>query len=179
MVEVEPPVVEEPFMDDFTDYEAVDDLEVEIKEEPFMDEYESEAQENSQSGVAPIDVPRWQLGWEVGDRVVAVSKVERFDQWCGGQTVEVVSVRGKVGTIQFVTVAREDGETYDSFGDWIAEAPEKANVPQLNVGDKVIWTSCPPQFTSWEPFLIVAIDGEKAKLDIVEKPVLLADLVRA
>ena len=67
------------------------------------------------------------MGWEKGASVVATSLVSRFEQWCGGQTVKVVSVRGKVGTIQFVTVAREDGETYDSFGDWIAPSPEKAN----------------------------------------------------
>ncbi len=131
LVPVEPPVIEEPFMDSFyhEDCEAVDEVEPEIEEEPFMDEFESvEAQENSQSGVAPIvDVQEWQLGWEKGASVVATSLVSRFEQWCGGQTVKVVSVRGKVGTIQFVTVAREDGETYDSFGDWIAPSPEKAN----------------------------------------------------
>jgi hypothetical protein len=184
LVEVQQPMVEEPFLDDFADYEsyeAVDEVQPEI-EEAFMDELEIADNNHTQSGgvgFAPAkDVPRWQLGWSEGASVVATSLVSHFEQWCGGQTVKVVSVRGKVGTIQFVTVVREDGETYDSFGDWIAPSPEKANVPQVNVGDKVIWTSCPPQFTSWEPFLIVDISGEKAKLDIVEKPVPLADLVR-
>ncbi len=145
-----------------------------------------EAPENSQSssiGFAPtvdvdVDVPRWQLGWSEGVIAVANSTSQDFEQWCGGQFVKAVSVRGEVGLIQFVIVAREDGETYDSFGNWLEDAPTVANAPQLNIGDKVIWTNCPPQFTSWEPFLIVDIRGEKAKLDIVEKPVPLADLVR-
>ena len=184
LVEVEPPV-EEPFMDDFADYEdceAVDEVQPEIVEEPFMDEFEIANNDHTQSsgvGFAPAkDVPRWQLGWSEGAIAVANSTSQDFEQWCGGQCVKVVSVRGEVGKIQFVTVARDDEATYDSFGNWLEDAPTAVNVPQLNIGDKVIWTSCPPQFTSWEPFLIVAIDGEKAKLDIVEKPVLLADLVR-
>jgi hypothetical protein len=183
LVEVETEIIEEPFLDDFTDWETVDDLQPEIEEELFMDEFESvKVQENSQYCFAPtvdVDVPRWQLGWEKGDIAVANSTSQDFERWCGGQCVKVVSVRGEVGKIQFVTVTRDDEATYDSFGNWIEESPTAANVPQLNVGDKVIWTNCPPQFTSWQPFLIVAIHGDLAKLDIVEKPVLLADLVRA
>jgi hypothetical protein len=175
-------VIAEPFMDDFLDcgdYEAVDEVQPEIEEEPFMDELEAaEVQENTSTtsgvgfGTKTVDVPRWQLGWSEGAKVVATAGAERFEQWCEGQTVTVVSVSGKVGTIQFVKVARDDGEAFDTFGDWIQEAPS------VKVGDKVIWTSCPPQFTSWEPFLVVAIDEDKAKLDIVEKLVPLADLVR-
>jgi hypothetical protein len=176
---VEAEIVEEPFLDDFVDYDAVDNLEPGIEEEPFMDEFESVETPNSQFSVAAtVDVPRWQLGWEKGDIAVANSTSQDFEQWCGGQCLKVVSVRGEVGKIQFVTVARDDEETYDSFGNWLEDVPTAVNGTQLNIGDKVIWTTCPPQFTSWEPFLIVAIDGDSAKLDIVEKPVLLADLVR-
>lgn len=189
LVEVQEEIVEEPFLDNFAYYEdseVVDEVQPEIEEEPFMDEFESvevTSNDRSQStdsvGFCPAnDVQEWKLGWREGTSVVANSKSQHFQAWCGGQPVRIVSVRGEVGKIQFITVTRDDGETYDSFGDWIAPSPEKANGKSVNVGDKVIWTNCPPQFTSWEPFLIVAINGEKAKLDILEKPVPLADLVR-
>ncbi len=186
LVEAEKEIVEEPFMDDFADYEAVDEVQPEIEEEPFMDEFESvEVASNDRSQSASglgfgsaNNVQRWQLGWQEGDRVVANSTSKPFQQWGAGQLLTIESVCGEVGTIQSVCVSRGDGETFSSFGNWIEEAPEKVNVPQMNVGDKVIWTSCPPQFTSWEPFLIVDIRGEQAKLDIVEKLVPLADLVR-
>jgi hypothetical protein len=71
LVEVEPPVVEEPFLDDFAyyeGYEAALEVQPSIEEESFMDEFEGvgvASSENIQSsgvGFAPtVDMPRWQL----------------------------------------------------------------------------------------------------------------------
>jgi hypothetical protein len=158
LVEVQEKIVEEPFLDDFADYEdceTVDEVEPEIEEELFMDELEMEAinvefdeyqAENSQlTGdigfgadiVKIVDVQEWKLGWQEGTNVIANSTNQHFQAWCGGKEVTVVSVCGEVGKIQFVTVARDDGETYDSFGDWIQEAPATANRPQIKLGDEV------------------------------------------
>ena len=109
------------------------------------------------------NVPRWQLGWEKGTSVTANSKSQHFQAWCGEQLLTIESVCGEVGTIQSVRVSRGDGETFSSFGNWIEEAPTATNAPHVNVGDKVIWTNCPPQFTSWEPFLIVDIQRRKTQ----------------
>ncbi len=114
-------------------------MQPQIEEEPFMDEFDSvevasnDQTENSQStcGVnfCPAnDVQEWKLGWQEGTSVVANSTSQHFEQWCRGQKVRIVSVCGEVGKIQFVQVVRDDGETYDSFGDWIAEAPVAINV---------------------------------------------------
>jgi hypothetical protein len=118
------------------------------------------------------DIPHWQLGWNVGDMVVANQKCEGFYNWCGGEQVEIKSVAGKVGTIQFIEVVRADGKTYKTFGEWIEDAP----IRQLQVGDKVIWTNCYAHLNSWQPFLIISIDGDKAKLDIYQHPVYLNEL---
>jgi hypothetical protein len=118
------------------------------------------------------DIPRWQLGWNVGDMVVAHPKSQHFHSWCDGQQVEIKTVSGKVGTIQFIEVVRADGETYDTFGDWIEDAP----IRQLQVGDKVIWTNCYAHLWSWQPFLITGIHGDKAKLDIYQHLVPLDEL---
>lgn len=153
LVEVQEEIQEEPFLDsfaDYGDYEVVDEVQPEIEEELFMDELESveatsvefdEYQiENSQSIggelfcpniVKTVDVPRWRLGWQEGASVIATSTSQPFQQWCGGQQVRIVSVCGEVGKIQFVRVVRDDGETYDSFGDWIQEAPTALNAPQM------------------------------------------------
>lgn len=69
------------------------------------------------------NIPRAQLGWNVGDTVVANQKCKPFYEWCGGQQVQIKSVSGRVGTIQFVEVVRADGKTYDTFGEWIEEIP--------------------------------------------------------
>lgn len=49
----------------------------------------------------------------------------------------------------------------------------------LRVGDRVIWENCPPHCESLSPFEIISIDGDYAKLDLFEKPVLLAELEKA
>jgi hypothetical protein len=117
-------------------------------------------------------IPRWQLGWNVGDMVVANQKCQHFHEWCNESQVQIQSVTGKVGTIQFICVVRADGETYDTFGEWIEEIPSR----QFQVGDKVIWTNCYAHLSSWQPFVITSIDGDKAKLDIYQHPVPLSEL---
>jgi hypothetical protein len=118
------------------------------------------------------DIPRWQLGWNVGDMVVANQKCEGFYKWCGGEQVEIKSVSGKVGTIQFIEVVRADGKTYKTFGEWIEEIPTH----QFKIGDKVMWINCYAHLSSWQPFVITNIDGDKAKLDIYQHPVPLNEL---
>ncbi|MBW4670186.1 MAG: hypothetical protein KME60_22935 [Cyanomargarita calcarea GSE-NOS-MK-12-04C] len=159
LVEVQEEIIEEEFIDNFVDYEhceAVDEVQPEIEEESFMNEFESvevanvevnEYQaENSQSTgsvsfcpniVKTVDVPRWKLGWQEGDRVMANSTSKPFEAWCEGLSVRIVSVSGEVGKIQFVRVVRDDGETFDSFGNWIQEAPTGVNKSEIHVGDKV------------------------------------------
>jgi hypothetical protein len=44
------------------------------------------------------------------------------------------------------------------------------------VGDRVYWANCPGHCEQFAPFEITAIDGDYAKLDLFEKPVLLAEL---
>jgi hypothetical protein len=117
-------------------------------------------------------IPRWQLGWNVGDMVVANQKCEGFYNWCGGEQVEIQSVSGKVGTIQLLEVVRADGKKYYTFGEWIEEIPTSL----FKVGDKVIWTNCYAHLSSWQPFVITNINGDKAKLDIYQNPVYLNEL---
>ena len=118
------------------------------------------------------DIPRWQLGWNVGDMVVANQKCQHFHEWCKESQVEIQSVTGKVGTIQLVEVVRADGETYDTFGNWIESAPTSL----FQVGDKVVWTNCYAHLWSWQPFVITNIDDDKAMLDVYQHPVYLNEL---
>jgi hypothetical protein len=46
----------------------------------------------------------------------------------------------------------------------------------FNVGDRVNWSECPGHCEQFAPFEITAINGDYAKLDIVEKPVKLVEL---
>ncbi len=48
----------------------------------------------------------------------------------------------------------------------------------LKVGDRVTWENCPAHCERFSPFEIMLIDGNYAKLDLFEKPVLLAELRR-
>ena len=48
------------------------------------------------------------------------------------------------------------------------------NIPQ--VGDKVIWTNCYAHLSSWQPFVVSAIEGEYARLDFYAHPVPLDEL---
>lgn len=48
------------------------------------------------------------------------------------------------------------------------------NMPQ--VGDKVIWTNCYAHLIIWQPFVITAIEGEYALLDVYAHPVPLDEL---
>ncbi len=48
------------------------------------------------------------------------------------------------------------------------------NIPQ--VGDKVIWTNCHAHLSSWQPFVVSAIEGDYARLDFYAHPVPLNEL---
>ena len=99
-----------------------------VKENSSKSRYQQIIKEQGVNFCPANDVQEWKLGWQEGTSVVANSTSQHFEQWCRGQKVRIVSVCGEVGKIQFVQVVRDDGETYDSFGDWIAEAPVAINV---------------------------------------------------
>ena len=48
------------------------------------------------------------------------------------------------------------------------------NIPQ--VGDKVMWINCHPHLSSWQPFVVSAIEGDYARLDFYAHPVPLNEL---
>ena len=51
-------------------------------------------------------------------------------------------------------------------------------VTALKVGDKVWWDECPAHCQQFAPFEIMSLDGDYAKLDLINKPVLVAELRR-
>jgi hypothetical protein len=50
---------------------------------------------------------------------------------------------------------------------------------QFRVSDRVFWEDCPSSCEELAPFEITAIDGDYAKLDLINKPVPLAELTLA
>jgi hypothetical protein len=61
----------------------------------------------------------------------------------------------------------------------IAEATKVGVKRSYSVGDRVHWTNCPTYCEQFAPFEITSIDGDYAKLDLINKPVPLAELRRA
>ena len=59
-----------------------------------------------------------------------------------------------------------DRSTVDTF---------KSNQP-FKVGDRVFWDNCPGPCAWGNPFLIMAIEGNSARLDLIAIPVPLTDL---
>jgi hypothetical protein len=57
--------------------------------------------------------------------------------------------------------------------------PEPTSATQFRVGDRVFWENCPSCCEKLAPFEITAIDGDYAKLDLINKPVPLAELTLA
>jgi hypothetical protein len=57
--------------------------------------------------------------------------------------------------------------------------PEPTSPTQFRVGDRVFWENCPSCCEELAPFEITAIDGDYAKLDLINKPVPLAELTLA
>jgi len=57
--------------------------------------------------------------------------------------------------------------------------PEPTSPTQFRVGDRVFWENCPCGCEELAPFEITAIDGDYAKLDLINKPVPLAELTLA
>ncbi len=61
----------------------------------------------------------------------------------------------------------------------VAEPPAtetEAEVDRIKVGTRVHWSNCPAHCEQFAPFEIMSIDGDYAKLDLFEKPVLLTEL---
>jgi hypothetical protein len=59
----------------------------------------------------------------------------------------------------------------------VAQPKETAEV--LKVGDRVDWVNCPTSCEQLASFEITSIEGDYAKLDLINKPVPLAQLRRA
>jgi len=57
--------------------------------------------------------------------------------------------------------------------------PEPTSTTQFRVGEYVFWENCPCNCEELAPFEITAIDGDYAKLDLINKPVPLAELTLA
>jgi putative DNA primase/helicase len=53
-----------------------------------------------------------------------------------------------------------------------------ARATQLEVGSRVVWKNAPIHFACWNPFTIISISGDTAKLDIYANPVPLTELLR-
>jgi hypothetical protein len=57
----------------------------------------------------------------------------------------------------------------------LLEIKEKfERIPQVN--DKVIWINCPSRLSSWQPFLLMRIEGDNAFLDMYKNPVPFVEL---
>jgi hypothetical protein len=54
--------------------------------------------------------------------------------------------------------------------------PEPTSLTEFRVGDRVFWENCPSSCEELAPFEITAIDGDYAKLDLINKPVPLTEL---
>lgn len=69
----------------------------------------------------------WKKGWNVGERCLPIYKtteaVRKLYDWTKGEFPVIESVRGEVGTNQMITLVRADGERYETYGNWIVEAP--------------------------------------------------------
>jgi hypothetical protein len=78
----------------------------------------------------------------------------------------------------------QEGKCCDSVGDDpLAKHPpvqwDEVQGTVLKIGDRVYWSKCPAHCEQFAPFEITAIDGDYAKLDLFEKPVLLTELHRS
>ncbi len=89
------------------------------------------------------------------------------------------------GVLAFALAAPgEEGKCYDSVGDRpLAKSRgvqwDEVQGTVLKIGDRVYWSQCPAHCEQFAPFEITAIDGDYAKLDLFEKPVLLTELHRS
>ncbi|MFB2771881.1 hypothetical protein ACE1AT_21725 [Pelatocladus sp. BLCC-F211] len=70
-----------------------------------------------------ISTDRYKQGWKVGDIAIANTVSMDFCNKCSGKPVRIDSVKGDVGTIQFLVVTRCDGKSGMSFGNWLEEIP--------------------------------------------------------
>jgi hypothetical protein len=58
-----------------------------------------------------------------------------------------------------------------------AEVVQPGETPELlKIGDRVHWNNCPTYCEQLAPFEITSLDGDYAKLDLINKPVPLAQL---
>jgi predicted P-loop ATPase len=58
-------------------------------------------------------------------------------------------------------------------------SPVATESQALAVDDMVFWSECPAHCSNFAPFQITSIDGDHARLDLIEKPVPLTELSRA
>lgn len=69
----------------------------------------------------------WKKGWNVGERCLPIYKTtfaaHKLYEWTKGEFPIIDAVRGEVGAIQLITLLRADGERYETYGNWVMEAP--------------------------------------------------------
>lgn len=73
----------------------------------------------------PLNKDRWKEGWIVGIRVLPKYDMGQgiHYKWTKGEFPVIKEVHGEVGTIQRVILERADGETLETYGNWISDEP--------------------------------------------------------
>ncbi|MBW4547890.1 MAG: hypothetical protein KME25_26110 [Symplocastrum torsivum CPER-KK1] len=84
------------------------------------------------------------------------------------------------GSTAFVKPLLGESQTSEVAPSEASEVPTASSLPSAakQVGDRVNWSKCPAHCEQFAPFEITAIDGDYAKLDLFEKPVLLCELTK-
>jgi hypothetical protein len=105
------------------------------------------------------------------------SAVDSVDQLVDQQLTKV-----NQGNLTEEAIAPSPTKPNASLEAEVAQPKETAEVLKVgvkrsySVGDRVYWDNCPPYCERFAPFEITSIDGDYAKLDLINKPVSLAQL---
>jgi hypothetical protein len=108
------------------------------------------------------------------------SAVDSVDQLVDQELTKVSQ-----GNLTEETIAPSPSEPNTSLEAEVAQPKETSEASEIgvkrsySVGDPVYWTNCPTYCEQFAPFEITSIDGNYAKLDLINKPVPLAELRRA
>jgi|GEM_PF-4859896 len=102
------------------------------------------------------------------------NKVEMLVQATGWEEVILITQNWneELKSNVWKTLSEEERQRINELKNQHFENLEK--MPQ--VGDKVTWNNCPAYLNSWQPFLIMDIQGTEAKLDVYQPMVPLAEL---
>ena len=102
------------------------------------------------------------------------NKVEMLVQAAGWEEIILITQNWaeELKSTVWKALSEEERQSINELKNRHFENLEK--MPQ--VGDKVIWNDCPAHLNSWQPFLIMDIQGTEAKLDVYQPMVPLAEL---